>query len=85
MENIIYVSLLSLAILILMYKWKIVDFYDYNKPKWMFNRCEFCFFFWCGVVGLFYMNFPVIDFTILLVKSLCCASLGTFLMSNIKR
>jgi len=56
-HHLFFVSLLSVAIHILAIKWGLVDWYNYNRQRWMPAACNFCLYFWLGLMQLAVLNF----------------------------
>lgn len=64
LNNVIIFALINTAILICLYKWNVVDFYQKTVrwPQW----CEFCFCFWLALAEwlCYYANFGHFDLKI---------------------
>ena len=50
MEIILIFSFANCALIECFRKWKIIEKYDFNRKIWMPEFCEFCIFFWIGLI-----------------------------------
>lgn len=50
MITLIVLALANNSILMSFYKWRLMERYDLHKRRWMPEWCDFCFFFWAGMI-----------------------------------
>lgn len=51
-------------ILMLLRKWRVLDWYEMHKKRWMPKRCEFCLLFWMGMIAMIPIYFLLCYFGI---------------------
>jgi hypothetical protein len=44
------IALLNVSLLICLNKWGAVQVYQLKRPLWLPESCDFCFFFWLGLL-----------------------------------
>lgn len=72
-------ALFSVAVMILLEKWKVLEYYQVNRRRWMPPPCNFCFFFWFAFVGVMLIfSFGWLDIVELFVFSMCSAALAVY-------
>lgn len=73
----IFVALVNTGLVLIAYKWKIIDIYEQfghwfvYKYKWKLPKCNFCLFFWMGFFE--YICFETFSFETLFLYPLCSA------------
>ena len=55
LQQMIEIAAFNVAILIILIKWNIVSLYQLYRPKFLPNKCNFCWFFWCSIGELIYV------------------------------
>lgn len=46
----LFMAAICCFILILLHKWRIVEYYDIRHAKWLPRWCNFCALWWLGVI-----------------------------------
>ena len=72
-ELLIQGAAINCFILILCIKWKIVDYYQFYRPSWAPNSCNFCAFFW----------FTCIRFAVLKITRIYPVAVGVDTVLNV--